>query len=309
MQTVAEYSAIQNKGKSAHVREACATYAQELASRWGAAYFRRHDDSLELLERCVKVLLRDASAEARAAARLAYHALAAEFPDRVEAKILSDLDERVRARLMVPPGQPVDSGVTSARKRLVAASNGAISQRPQTATKPRTPEIQLHVGQRVRVQKYKTGTVRFFGETNFSTGVWVGVELDAADGKHDGIVGGQRYFAAAPYCGLFVRAAHCVPLDLDDTPSVVAASRLACEHKRFLGNILELLQRQLNELANFESVELTRANAATFTAAVTEAPDLIRRILDTHSSRLTSVAAADVARAPAEVPTSAGPEI
>lgn len=281
--TVAEYSAINNKGKSAHVREACARYARELAATWGAAYFRRHDDALELLEKCVTTLLRDPSAEARAAAREAFHALATEFPERVEG-LLTDLDNRIKARLAAP-GKPIDSGVTSARKRLA---------RPQTATKPPpAPPLapELHLGQRVRAQKCKTATVRFLGETNFSTGQWVGVELDAPDGKHDGCVNDHRYFEAPPHHGLFVRPAHCAPLSLeDDTPDVVAASKLACEHKRFLGDLLELLQRQLSDLAKFENVDISRANAPAFALAVADAPNLFRTILDAHVARLAAEA-------------------
>lgn len=286
--TVADYS----RGKSAHVREACARYVQELATRWGAHYFRKHDDSLELMEQCVKRLLRDPANETRIAAREAFHALAAEFPERVDG-VLAGLDDRLKQRLTaVPPGHHVDSGVTSARKRLVATSNTKTAphfsrKTPQHNAAATTTTGTQKLGQRVRVQKCKTATVRFVGETEFSTGIWIGVELDAADGKHDGIVGGHRYFDAPPYRGLFVRPAQCSNLDQDDdTPEVVRASRLACAHKRFLGELLDLLQRQLNDFAKFENVDLSRANASSFSASVQSAPDQFTTILQQQVKRI-----------------------
>jgi len=53
----------------------------------------------------------------------------------------------------------------------------------------------------------KKGIVRFVGETEFSTGVWVGIELDGPDGKNNGSVQGVRYFEVPQNHGLFVRIA------------------------------------------------------------------------------------------------------
>ncbi|ODQ82533.1 hypothetical protein BABINDRAFT_159102 [Babjeviella inositovora NRRL Y-12698] len=64
----------------------------------------------------------------------------------------------------------------------------------------------LQIGQKVQVRG-DFGVVRFVGTTEFSSGVWVGVELDTAAGKNDGAVGGQRYFVCLKEgtCGIFVR--------------------------------------------------------------------------------------------------------
>lgn len=45
----------------------------------------------------------------------------------------------------------------------------------------------------------------YIGPTDFKEGTWIGVELDTADGKHDGTVNGTRYFECRPGHGLFVR--------------------------------------------------------------------------------------------------------
>ncbi|KAK5584007.1 hypothetical protein RB653_005614 [Dictyostelium firmibasis] len=49
------------------------------------------------------------------------------------------------------------------------------------------------------------GTVKYCGMTKFSPGRWVGVELDNAVGKNDGIVQGEKYFDCKPAHGLFVK--------------------------------------------------------------------------------------------------------
>ena len=51
---------------------------------------------------------------------------------------------------------------------------------------------QLHPGDRVLVNGSKEGTLRFVGPTHFAKGIWVGVELDIAQGKNDGAVSGKR---------------------------------------------------------------------------------------------------------------------
>ena len=52
------------------------------------------------------------------------------------------------------------------------------------------------------------GTVRYFGTTLFANGLWVGVELDVAEGKNNGTVMGTTYFTCALNHGLFVRPWH-----------------------------------------------------------------------------------------------------
>ena len=49
------------------------------------------------------------------------------------------------------------------------------------------------------------GLVRFCGPTSFSSGKWVGVELNEPVGKNDGTVQGVKYFTCKPNHGMFLR--------------------------------------------------------------------------------------------------------
>ena len=76
----------------------------------------------------------------------------------------------------------------------------------------------MEVGVRVTVAG-KKGVVRFFGETRFAQGEWVGVELDAPDGKNDGTVNEVEYFKCTDKHGIFVRK---VQVRVDRTAAAAA---------------------------------------------------------------------------------------
>lgn len=63
----------------------------------------------------------------------------------------------------------------------------------------------LSPGQTVLTSDGRQGVVRFIGSTQFSSGEWVGIELDVATGKNNGTVQGHDYFECAPNHGLFLR--------------------------------------------------------------------------------------------------------
>lgn len=64
----------------------------------------------------------------------------------------------------------------------------------------------LKVGSKVLVKdKGLEGTVRFVGNTLFAPGKWIGVELDEAKGKNNGMIQGKAYFLCPDNHGLMVR--------------------------------------------------------------------------------------------------------
>ncbi|XP_045070207.1 kinesin-like protein KIF13A, partial [Coregonus clupeaformis] len=59
-------------------------------------------------------------------------------------------------------------------------------------------------GEQVWVGK-RSGTVHYVGGVEFAKGIWVGVQLDVAVGKHNGTVQGRVYFRCPPGYGVFVK--------------------------------------------------------------------------------------------------------
>ncbi|XP_024147273.1 CAP-Gly domain-containing linker protein 4 isoform X2 [Oryzias melastigma] len=61
----------------------------------------------------------------------------------------------------------------------------------------------IRLGDRVAIAGQKVGTLRFCGSTEFSGGLWAGVELDKAEGKNNGAVAGVQYFTCRMKHGIF----------------------------------------------------------------------------------------------------------
>ena len=49
-----------------------------------------------------------------------------------------------------------------------------------------------------------SGSVAYFGETDFCKGIWVGIVLDEPKGKNNGTVEGISYFSCKDNHGIFI---------------------------------------------------------------------------------------------------------
>ncbi|XP_067335084.1 CAP-Gly domain-containing linker protein 4-like isoform X1 [Channa argus] len=61
----------------------------------------------------------------------------------------------------------------------------------------------IRLGDRVVIAGQKVGTLKFCGSTEFSGGLWAGVELDKPEGKNNGSVAGVQYFTCRIKHGIF----------------------------------------------------------------------------------------------------------
>ncbi|KAL9139392.1 CAP-Gly domain, partial [Amphidinium carterae] len=77
------------------------------------------------------------------------------------------------------------------------------------------------IGQKVS-WKGNPGTVKFSGPVDFASGEWVGIELDAPNGMHDGSVFNTSYFTCTPKHGVF-----CQPADIGAGGAAPAAPAAA----------------------------------------------------------------------------------
>jgi len=145
---------------------------------------------------------------------------------------------------------------------------------------------ELSINMRVYVLSTKDGskmpgTVQFIGHTAFSAGIWIGVSLDAAQGKNDGSVHGRRYFDCAPEHGLFVKEDVVERMLLDgekgdsqkekDSSSVTSLETPGSDNaekkssitgllKLKLAQMMELLNRQLEIVVELEEEDHKRGS-------------------------------------------------
>ncbi|XP_053568617.1 CAP-Gly domain-containing linker protein 4 [Bombina bombina] len=108
------------------------------------------------------------------------------------------------------------TSTAASQKDLNRRHSGGRSKKPtlrrswsSTATTTITnteASVKLHKGSQVLLSSSnEMAIIRYIGPTDFAQGVWLGLELRNAKGKHDGSVGDKRYFHCKPNHGILVR--------------------------------------------------------------------------------------------------------
>lgn len=82
-------------------------------------------------------------------------------------------------------------------------SSSALSPTSASSSRHVIESGELSLGNRVLVGRAKEGILRFMGKVHFMEGDWCGVELDEAEGLHDGVVEQVRYFTCRSGHGIF----------------------------------------------------------------------------------------------------------
>ena len=83
-------------------------------------------------------------------------------------------------------------------------SNSSVEGSTPPSLIPKTTDLGKKVVFFSGNSKEKYGILRFLGDTEFSEGMWCGVELDGPTGKNNGSIHGIRYFVCEANCGVFV---------------------------------------------------------------------------------------------------------
>ncbi|XP_015600896.1 kinesin-like protein KIF13B isoform X3 [Cephus cinctus] len=122
---------------------------------------------------------------------------------------VSESKAAARLEQTLQPGMHYENGDNSSSERIdddVSDKSSAFGSRPDlTRIEAPIPDW-IVVGESVLVRPYSySGVIAYVGPTEFASGTWIGVELDAPTGKNDGAVNGHRYFSCRSKCGIFVK--------------------------------------------------------------------------------------------------------
>lgn len=111
-----------------------------------------------------------------------------------------ELDEEDFMRAMRGMG-----GMGGSSKKKSASKGGEKSKSSSTSSF-KSPSSSIAVGDSVLVHDKHRGVVRYIGTVHYSSGTWVGVEVeDSKIGKNNGLVKGVQYFSCPPGKGLIVK--------------------------------------------------------------------------------------------------------
>ncbi|XP_076685082.1 kinesin-like protein KIF13A isoform X5 [Andrena cerasifolii] len=122
---------------------------------------------------------------------------------------LSESKAAARLEQSMQPNMPYENGDNSSSERIdddvSDKSSGFGSRHDLSRVETSVPDWVV-VGESVLVRPYSySGVIAYVGPTDFASGTWIGVELDAPTGKNDGAVNGHRYFTCRPKGGIFVK--------------------------------------------------------------------------------------------------------
>merc|ERR550537_619552 len=112
--------------------------------------------------------------------------------------------------------QPVNCSIRSVNGSLHGNWDGGLRSffKMKAGHQDEAPRIErdgIHVGDPFRIKSLGRrhtrlfGVVKFVGVVHYAKGIWLGVELEQAYGKNDGIIKGTRYFEAQPMHGVMVK--------------------------------------------------------------------------------------------------------
>ncbi|XP_070160505.1 kinesin-like protein KIF13A isoform X7 [Polyergus mexicanus] len=122
---------------------------------------------------------------------------------------LSESKAAARLEQTLQPNMSYENGDNSSSERIdddVSDKSSAFGSRHDLTRMETILPDWVIVGESVLVRPYSySGVIAYIGPTEFASGIWIGVELDAPTGKNDGAVNGHRYFTCRPKCGIFVK--------------------------------------------------------------------------------------------------------
>merc|ERR1711971_867292 len=111
-----------------------------------------------------------------------------------------DYRRQFEAKSNKPPRiNPQKGWVPSAFTQISIPTSQTQSVDALKPPKPPTPPMnEVNVGDQIELKNGRVGIVRYVGNIHIKKGIWIGVELNEANGNHDGKIKGRRYFKTAP---------------------------------------------------------------------------------------------------------------
>ena len=116
-----------------------------------------------------------------------------------------DVRSSPKPQSLLPTMLPVLRSPSKLRSQTPPTAVGSHQPEAADGRRSTTPDIgyDVDVGSRVLVGGVKSGRLHYVGKAHFAEGEWCGVELDDADGLHDGTVDNIRYFVCRSKHGIF----------------------------------------------------------------------------------------------------------